>query len=79
MKITKIEKKDDIIYVTKTPNIIQKIFGYKNKVEKYKYTGMIYNNTNDKVFINEKGTIVDFYDNMCGHLNDFDRKLKIWT
>ena len=79
MKITKIEKKDNIIYVTKTPNIIEKIFGYKNKIEKYKYTGLIYNNTDVKVFINEKGSIVDFYDNMCDHLNDFDRKLKIWT
>ena len=36
MKINKIEKKDGIYFVTKTPNFIQRIFGIKERIERYR-------------------------------------------
>jgi hypothetical protein len=35
MKITKIENEGNIFKVTKSPNLLQRIFGLKTKVENY--------------------------------------------
>jgi hypothetical protein len=35
MKIKKIEKKEGVYFVTFSPNVFQKLFGIKEKVERY--------------------------------------------
>lgn len=56
MKISKIEKKDGIYYVTLIPNFFERIFNFKEKVEKYKETGMTYTFGGGTVYIKDDGT-----------------------
>ena len=46
MKISKIEEKDGLYYVTKTPNFIQKLFGMKEVTERYKWDGEVFHHFN---------------------------------
>jgi len=74
MKISKIEKKDGLYYVTKTPNFIQKLFGMKENVERYKCNGEVFHYFNQvKVFYKSTGEIVSWSDKMCNVLNNYDR------
>lgn len=74
MKISKIEKKDGLYYVTKTPNFIQKLFGMKENVERYKCNGEVFHYFNHvKVFYKSTGEIVSWSDKMCNVLNNYDR------
>ena len=75
MTIEKIEKKDGIYYVTKTPNFIQKLFGIEEKIERYKTNGEVFTHfQNMKVFYSSDGKLVSWNDDMCDILNEFDRK-----
>jgi hypothetical protein len=71
MKIVKIESKDGIFYVTKKPNLLEKIFGKKEKVERYKTNNDVFLYFNDvTVFYKEDGSIVSINDKMCDVLNN---------
>jgi hypothetical protein len=74
MKISKIEKKDGVYLVTKTPNLIQRLFGIKDKIERYKHKGEVFHYFDHvKVFYNSTGEIVSWSDKMCKVLNDYER------
>lgn len=73
MKIGNIEKKDGIYFVTKTPNFIQRLFGVKEKVERYRYEGEVFYYFNDlKVFYDSNGKKVSWDTKMCRALNDYE-------
>lgn len=73
MKITKIEKINGIHHVTKEPNWLQKLFGVKTKVERYKTKGEVFHYfTQFNVFYRSDGSIVSPTDNMCKVLNNFE-------
>jgi hypothetical protein len=58
MKITKIEKDKDkynIYCVTLAPNFIEKFFGVKERVEKFKDTGSEYWSGGGIVYVNQDG------------------------
>jgi len=74
MKISKIEKKDGLYYVTKTPNFIQKLFGIKEVIERYKWNGEVFHYFNHlKVFYKSTGEIIGVDDKMCKVLNNYFR------
>jgi hypothetical protein len=73
MKISKIEKKGEIYFVTKKPNFIQRLFGTKEKIERYKCNGEVFYYFNHiKVFYKSTGEAVHWNDKMSKVLNDFD-------
>jgi len=75
MKIEKIIQEEDIFIVTYKPNVLEKLFGVKEKFEKYKATNMSYVNGKDaKVYINQKGEILHFHHKMNKILDNFRRK-----
>jgi len=60
MKVTKIAKGDIAIitmvyFVTLTPNWFEKLFGVKEKIEKFKKSGYIYTIGNGIVYIRSDG------------------------
>lgn len=55
MKITKIEYIKNIYYVTLEPNYIEKLFGCKGKIKKYKDSGSNYMCGGGTIYINEDG------------------------
>lgn len=74
MKISNIEKKDGLYFVTKTPNFIQKLFGVKEITEQYKCNGEVFSYFNHiKVFYKSDGEIVGLPDKMCKVLNNYER------
>lgn len=74
MKITKIEQKDNIFIVTKIPNLLERIFGFKTKVEKYKDTGDTYLYAKDtKIYVNQKGEILGILHKMTKVLENWRR------
>lgn len=75
MKVSKIEKKDNLYYVTKTPNFIKKLFGMKEVIERYRCDGdVFYYFEHIKVFYKSTGEIVNWQDKMSDILNNFDRQ-----
>lgn len=75
MKVSKIQKKDNLYYVTKSPNFIQKLFGMKEVIELYRCNGdVFYHFDHIKVFYKSTGEIVSWLDEMCTILNNFDRQ-----
>jgi hypothetical protein len=73
MKISKIEKKDGIYFVTKTPNLIQRLFGVKEKIERYKHNNEVFKYFNHiKVFYKSNGEMVSWDDKMCKVLNNYE-------
>jgi hypothetical protein len=74
MKISNIEKKEGLYYVTKTPNFIQRLFGVKEVTERYKCNGEVFHYFNFiKVFYKSNGEIVRWNDKMCEVLNNYER------
>jgi hypothetical protein len=74
MKISKIEKKEGIYYITKTPNFIQRLFGVKEVTERYKTKGEVFHYfDHKKVFYKSNGEIVSWDDKMCNVLNNYER------
>lgn len=58
MKITNIKQSEDIFTVTKCPNFLEKMFGVKEKEEKYKQLDSVYKNYNYLIaFRKENGDI----------------------
>ena len=74
MKITKIEVIDGIYHVTKTLNLLERLFGKKEVVERYKKTGEVYVHfPHIFVFISSDGAVLSPLDKMTMKLNNFDR------
>ena len=74
MKITKIEQQGNIFTVTKPPNLLQRIFGLKTKVEKYKDTGSTYHYfDNIRVYVNQKGQVLGFSHKITKAIEDWRR------
>ena len=75
MKITNIEQKEGLYYVTKTPNFIEKIFGVKEKTERYKHiNGEVFHFfPNIKVFYKSTGETLSWDDKTCKALNNYLR------
>jgi len=74
MKLEKIEKKDGIYYVTKTPNFFEKLFGIKEKIDRYKTDGEVFKYfPHIKVFYSSDGEPISWDNKMCKILNNFDR------
>lgn len=74
MKITKIEKKEGIFYVTQTPNFFQRLFGVKEKTEKYKWKGEVFKHFDHiKVFYKSNGEILSFTNKICKALNNYEQ------
>ena len=74
MKISKIEKREGLYFVTKTPNFIQRLFGVKEVTERYKFKGEVFQHFDHvKVFYKSDGEIVSFSDKMCKVLNNYER------
>ena len=60
MKTSNIERKANIFTVTKSPNLLQKLFGVKEKIEKYKLTGEVYHYAEHiKVIYKETGELMN--------------------
>jgi hypothetical protein len=75
MKITKIEEIDGIYHVTKTPSFLARLFGAKNKVERYKTNGESFHYFNHiTVFYREDGKMLGPMEKMTGLLNNHIRK-----
>ena len=55
MKITKIEKHDYVYHVTLTPNLIEKLFGVKEKVSKFRDNGSTYRFGSGTVYVRSDG------------------------
>ena len=55
MKVTKIEKNDNIYHVTLTPNWFEKLFGIKEKVNRFKEKGTSYVFGGGNVYIRSDG------------------------
>jgi len=74
MKITKIEQQENIFIVTKTPNLIQCIFGLKTKIEKYKDTGNTYRYFgNIRVYVNQRGQALGFSHKITSAIENWRR------
>ena len=74
MKITKIEQQENIFTVTKSPNMLQRIFGLKTKVEKYKDTGNTYRYfDNIRAYVNQKGQVLGFSHKITTAIEDWRR------
>jgi hypothetical protein len=74
MKITKIENEGNIFKVTKNPNLLQRIFGLKTKVENYKDTGNTYHYFESvHVYINQKGQVLGPINKMTNVLENWRR------
>jgi len=74
MKISKIEKKNEIYFVTKSPNFIQRLFGIKDKIERYKHNDEVFHYFDHvKVFYKSNGEIVSWDSKMCKVLNNYLR------
>ena len=58
MKIEKIELKDDIYYVSIKPEWLEKLFGYKSKVRRFKATKEFFTSTGNKVYRDSEGEIL---------------------
>lgn len=73
MKINKVEKREGIFYVTKTPNFIERLFGMKEVIERYRWNNEVFMNFNDmKVFYRSDGKMVRHSDKMCEILNNYE-------
>lgn len=75
MRIKKIEKLIGIYYVTFEPNFIERIFGVKEKVEKYKHTGYSFTLFPSLMaFCHSSGKLLSWDDKTLEALNEFERK-----
>lgn len=74
MKVTKIEVINGIHHVTQTPNLIERLFGKKEIIERYKKTGEVYTYFQHiNVFIKSNGVVLSPIEKMTEVLNNFDR------
>jgi len=75
MKISKIEKIEDVYHVTFVPNFIEKLFGVKETTERFKRAyGRNYRLTGDPAWIYSDGSILGATDTIVKELTKFDRK-----
>jgi|GEM_PF-2702938 len=75
MKIAKIEKEGCVYLVTRTPNCIERFFGVKERVYKYKATGESYVFGGGNVYIDEKGRTLE---NASGYGSATREKIDRW-
>jgi hypothetical protein len=78
MKIKSIEKEkdrfNDIYLVTFEPNWLEKLFGIKEKLEKYKDTGEVFTFGGGHVYINQDGEQLINHNSIGETLDNFRRK-----
>lgn len=75
MKITKIEQEGNIYTVTFTPNWWERLFGYKEKSNKYKDTYLTYTYGGGHVYVNQEGKELS---NTHGYGSDIRRAIDNW-
>lgn len=72
MKITRIEVINGIHHVTQTPNLIERLFGKKEVVERYKRTGEVYAYfPHVEIFRKSTGEVPQAIDKVTKALNNF--------
>jgi len=77
MKVSKIEKKDGIYYVTKTPNLIERLFGVKEKIHRYKHNNEVFLHfPHLKVYYKPNGEMVCWHDKVCKLLNNYENSFE---
>jgi hypothetical protein len=74
MKITNIEEKDNIYMVTFTPNFIERFLGVKEKIEKYRDTGSIYEFGGGHVYRRQDGSNITNWDSVGDAIDKWRRK-----
>ena len=75
MKITKIENEGNIYLVTREPNFIERLFGIKKRVDKYKSTGGSYTFGGGRVYVDQKGRELG---NTLGYGSDTREAIDCW-
>jgi hypothetical protein len=74
MRVTKVEHKDGIYFVTKTPNLIERLFGVKEEIERYRTDGEAFHYFNHlKAFYKSTGEMLSPTDKMTDILNNYLR------
>lgn len=73
MKITNIENKDGIFLVTRSPNFIKRLLGFKPKTEKFKDTGHAYETSGARAYINEHGEVLGCFNETNKAIENFRR------
>jgi hypothetical protein len=74
MKILEIKKDGNIYLVKRKPNLLQKIFGFKEKTEKYKDTGKVFTYLpHISVYIKQNGELLDPLNKITTVLDNFKR------
>ena len=72
MKVINIKCIDDTYIVTKKPNLVQRLFGFKEKTEKYKNSGSVFFfDRNKYIFYKSDGTLLSLNNKMCNILNKY--------
>jgi ABC-type branched-subunit amino acid transport system ATPase component len=80
MKITNIEQQGDVFILTKSPSLIQKIFGKKEKKEKFKDTGQVYERfPHIRAYVNEDGKTLSCIADEVKSIEDFRAKKQYWS
>jgi hypothetical protein len=75
MKIEKIELKDGIFYVTQNSDFIEKLFGSKREVVKYRNSGSVFYYFQHIIaFCREDGVMLSPTDKVCTALNNYIHK-----
>lgn len=74
MRITNIKKIGGIFIVSFAPNIIERIFGFKEKTKRYKHTGGFYALNEKRVVICENGEKLKATDKIVEALENFERR-----
>lgn len=75
MIISKIEKEGNIYLVTREPNFIERVFGVKPRVDKYKDTGNTYTFGGGHVYVDQKGNELG---NGLGYGSDTREVIDCW-
>jgi hypothetical protein len=72
MNITKIEKKDGLYFVTKTPNFIERYLGIVETTDRFKDSGDVFHHfPHIKVFYQSNGKVLSWDSEMCNILNEY--------
>ena len=74
MKIEGILQKDDYFYITIVPNWWEKFMGIDDMVVVYKQVGRVHKETNEPIYIDKDGSILDSDSEIAYEINRFIRK-----
>lgn len=74
MKIEGILQRDDYFYITIVPNWWEKFMGIDDMVVVYKQVGRVHKETNEPIYIDKDGSILDSDSEIAYEINRFIRK-----